>query len=57
VFDAVQTAGFDSCATNVALAWQDAPDREMNEIDVAVVHNLRFFYISCRCAADETPPL
>jgi len=53
VFDAVQTAGFDSCATNVALAWQDAQDREMNEIDVAVVHNLGFFYISCKTGSDS----
>jgi hypothetical protein len=36
VFATVQKAGFDSYATNIALAWKDAPDREMNEIDVAV---------------------
>jgi len=48
VFETVRQTGFDSYATNVALAWQDAPEREMNEIDVAVVHNLRFFYISCK---------
>jgi Card1-like, endonuclease domain len=36
----------------VALAWRDAPDREMNEIDVAVVHNLRFFYLSCKTGSD-----
>jgi hypothetical protein len=52
VFETVQSAGFDSYATNVALAWQDAPEREMNEIDVAVVHNLRFFYISCKTRSD-----
>jgi hypothetical protein len=52
VFETVKRAGFDSYATNVALAWQDAPEREMNEIDVAVVHNLRFFYISCKTRSD-----
>ena len=52
VFTTVKQAGFDSYATNVALAWKDAPDREMNEIDVAVVHNLRFFYISCKTRSD-----
>jgi hypothetical protein len=39
VFETVKQGGFDSYATNVALAWRDAPEREMNEIDVAVVHN------------------
>jgi hypothetical protein len=52
VFETVKQAGFDSYATNVALAWQDAPERQMNEIDVAVVHNLRFFYISCKTRSD-----
>lgn len=52
VFETVKRAGFDSCATNVALAWKDAPDREMNEIDIAVVHNLRFFYLSCKTGSD-----
>jgi hypothetical protein len=52
VFETVKQGGFDSYATNVALAWQDAPDREMNEIDVAVVHNLRFFYLSCKTGSD-----
>jgi hypothetical protein len=52
VFETIRTAGFDSYATNVALAWQDAPEREMNEIDVAVVHKLRFFYLSCKTSSD-----
>ena len=52
VFETVKQGGFDSYATNVALAWHDAPDREMNEIDVAVVHNLRFFYLSCKTGSD-----
>jgi hypothetical protein len=52
VFETVKQGGFDSYATNVALGWQDAPDREMNEIDVAVVHNLRFFYLSCKTGSD-----
>ena len=52
VFETVKKAGFDSCATNIALPWRDAPDKEMNEIDVAVVHNLRFFYLSCKTGSD-----
>jgi len=52
VFEAVKQCGFDSYASNIALAWKDAPDREMNEIDIAVVHNLRFFYISCKTGSD-----
>lgn len=52
VFETVKQHGFDSCASNVALAWKDAPDREMNEIDVAVVHHLRFYYISCKTGND-----
>ena len=53
VFETVKQGGFDSYATNVALAWQDAPEQEMNEIDVAVVHNLRFFYLSCKTGSDS----
>ena len=52
VFDTARRHGFDEVATNVALLWQDNPDREMNEIDVAVVHNLRFYYISCKSGGD-----
>jgi hypothetical protein len=52
VFETVRTAGFDSYATNVALAWQDTPEREMNEIDVAVVHKLHFFYLTCKAGSD-----
>jgi hypothetical protein len=52
VCETVRTAGFDSYATNVALAWPDTPEREMHEIDMAVVHNLRFFYISCKTGND-----
>jgi hypothetical protein len=52
VFETVRTAGFDSYATNVALAWQDVPERDINDIDVAVVHNLRFFYLSCKTGND-----
>jgi hypothetical protein len=52
VFEAVKACGFDSSATNIALAWQDAPEREMNEIDIAVIHHLRFFYISCKTGSD-----
>jgi hypothetical protein len=52
VFDAVQKAGFESCATNIALPWRDNQQKEMNEIDVAVVHNLRFFYLSCKTRSD-----
>jgi Card1-like, endonuclease domain len=52
VFEAVKHGGFDSCASNIALAWKDAPHREMNEIDIAVVHNLRFFYLSCKTGSD-----
>ena len=52
VFDAVRQAGFDSAATNIALPWKDAQQKEMNEIDVAVVHNLRFFYLSCKTRSD-----
>jgi len=52
VFDAVQRAGFESRATNIALPWKDDQQKEMNEIDVAVVHNLRFFYLSCKTRSD-----
>lgn len=52
VFETVKDGGFDSVATNVALGWHDAPEREMNEIDVAVVHHLRFFYLSCKTGSD-----
>jgi hypothetical protein len=52
VFDTVRRNRFDEVATNVALFWQDNPEREMNEIDVAVVHNLRFYYISCKSGGD-----
>ena len=52
VFETVKKAGFDSYATNVSLMWKDAPEQEMNEIDIAVVHNLRFFYLSCKSGSD-----
>jgi hypothetical protein len=52
IFEAVKKAGFDSCATNISLAWKDAPELEMNEIDIAVIHNLRFFYLSCKTGSD-----
>lgn len=54
VYSTVQQVGCDSAATNVALAWKDAPDREMNEIDVAVVHNLRFYYLSCKTGSEAS---
>lgn len=54
VFETVKKAGFDSCATNVSLMWKDAPEQEMNEIDIAVVHNLRFFYLSCKSGSDAS---
>jgi hypothetical protein len=49
----VKHGGFDSNASNIALAWKDA-DREMNEIDIAVAHNLHFFCISCKTGSDAT---
>jgi hypothetical protein len=52
VSEAVKLAGFDSSANNVALGWKDDPNREMNEIDVAVVHNLQFYYLSCKTGSD-----
>lgn len=54
VFETVKKSGFDSSSTNVSLMWKDAPEREMNEIDIAVVHNLRFFYVSCKSGSDAT---
>jgi hypothetical protein len=54
VFETVKSCGFDSCGSSIALAWEDASEREMNEIDIAVVHKLRFYYLSCKTGSDAT---